>query len=593
MQLPPYATGSSLSVWSTSSMGTPAGALTCVHLSSDGAGNLCESSCQHANPLCKLAARTALGQRVCGKGCGLVDPDVQESHVCPFGMEMRKCAIEAGVGQSAWLGRRFTQAETMHRMFEMLIAQGIAEREILTSLPSNPVCPAEQLSRAVEAQGGERAQAHQEERPAEPLREQQEPVAKKTALRFPARHASDETTGDAEEWVRPMSLKNLPDQGEAHMTPEPRPIQTPGTKSKVDAPASTNETSHESAWNIFEFLEQLHALMSSAKTPAAACSRFLHAVAGVMPHREMAVYLVDAEGGDPVLEALVDSHGKESPKLKPHACRLAPHELGHQAVMRQEILVANEAGETDVYSGRWEKFSRLALPFPQSGDGSHGVWVIEGIGAMPEQMGPDPVRVMRLEADMLSARLDQLRHRESTEASQRALRISAKAEYVKFLEDLEVETVRADRLKTALTVCCLKLDRHSRHEGTLPALEITKSLQNMLRPYDRLQVAQQMDYGWYLVLPSAEAFDLKELTDRFSGVVEDTVDRFGGFEELGCELGIGVSILGKDAKSGLEMIEHAQLASQYSIFPERKHAWMLYDAEHMDERKAISATNMV
>ncbi len=101
---------------------------------------------RHENPFCVLAARTTLGARFCGRGCGIAGEE--REHACPFGLEMRRAADRAADGSGRWVGRRFTSARALHLGLDLLTAEGIDPEHALAHLPDNPIVTAPELDEA-------------------------------------------------------------------------------------------------------------------------------------------------------------------------------------------------------------------------------------------------------------------------------------------------------------------------------------------------------------------------------------------------------------------------------------------------------------
>lgn len=443
------------------------------------------------NPFCTLAARTAVGTRVCGHGCGLVAPGGAEEHVCPFGLIMRR-AEEAGEdGADWWLGRRFPTVRAMHHGLDQLIAEGISEEKILSHLPPNPITTWEELR-----------------------------AAKRQTSALPA----------------------------------------PGGS----APAAGEEFGLS---DLLEYLEQVHSLLATAHRPETICERFLRAIAAAVPFDEMAIYLRATDGSqDWVIAASVDVGPSAPAEPRAQPCRLAPDSLGWQAAEQRRIM-AERAGQADLLQGEFEGPGSLAIPLPVGGGTVLGVWLAHQSAQVElSPMGGDAARFMRLLAELLAARLQQVEMARRQMAIVRDMAQPATAGETLWgrtdlQEALGPEAARTRRRGHSLALVCLRAHGSAALDA-LPEEELTRQFAASLRPYDQMGRWSEARATWVAILPEVGEAEARAVAERLLSVFEDTMDAQGGMEELGLSCRVGIALGGRHEGSARQMIELALGAAE-------------------------------
>lgn len=485
-----------------------------------------EAATREPNLLCRLAARTGAGQFVCGQGCGMKDPAAQAVHACPFGLQMLKVAGEPGAGRSHWIGRRFTSAAAMHKTLEKLLDAGIGENAILDHLPGNPiVTPDELAAGAVEA--------------AAKYKNGVEAIA-------------------------------------------PRAPEGVGSSA-----SPSDETTR--AWNVIEYLEQIQALLQSAKSAGEACTRFLHGMACLLKFREMAIYLDNEDGEGPTLEALVDHAGRENQgrQLRARTCRLEASHLGACAMRQRRIMVEID-GRIEPFVGRFDGFTAMAIPFPGEGE-PLGVWIIKGAGALPLSLGPEPMRLLRLQTDLLAQRLDQIRQSAASERARQALTLAARTDYLCFLDALNTEIARAQRHETSLAVLCI-MARGGEGGEPLPIGDLSRGLRQTLRPYDHMLTAHETAPCWFVAMPLSAGSSDERIAMRMIEHFENLLDAQGGFAECGARLGVGLSQWSVDVVTAMELMEHARSAAAQAMSGDECAKLIIHSSMHMEGAGVMAQT---
>lgn len=454
-----------------------------------------QSDLKYDNPLCLLAARTAAGANVCGQGCGMGEGVPCASHRCPFGLMMIQSPPAPGAASARWVGRRFTDASVMHAALDRLLAAGFDEETILAHLPPNPIATIEELRQAAGLRKDPSAEATHKYPAA---------VVQMTPARTkPARPEPDSRLGD-----------------------------------------------------LLEYFEQVNRLIAGAPGAAAACERFLRAVAAVVPADEMAIYLRGASGSEwPMAANIIGGVARES------ACVLDPDGLGAAAVAQGQVLMTRQ-GNVAPYAGSLEGPCTLALPFPLAGGRPVGVWLAQiGETPSPDALGGDVVRSMRLLAEFLATRLQQIEElfaaRTVPEAPVAAPQpVPAPDPALTLVDKICAEVARGARHEQPFTLLCLRA-RSRASQAELPCEHLTREFAVTLRPYDTLLADPQAAGAWFAVLPYVQDAQARLVAARLMMVFEDVMDAHGGAEEQGARLAVGASIWGADAVDPEEMIVHA------------------------------------
>lgn len=438
-----------------------------------------QTDLKYENPLCRLAARTAAGARVCGQGCGLAEGAASASHVCPFGLMMVQAPPAPGSSLARWVGRRFPDAGTMHEALDRLHDAGFDEEKILSHLPPNPIATLEELRQAA----GSRRE------PAE--------VVRVTPAKA-ARPEPDSRLGD-----------------------------------------------------ILEYFEQVNRLIAGASGAEAACERFLRAVAAVVPFEEMTIYLRGA-GEWPMAAAVTGGAAHEAADS---ACALDPDGLGAAAVAQGQILMSID-GRVAPYAGCLEGPATLALPFPLTGGHPVGVWLARpGETPGPSALGSDVVRSMRILAEFLATRLQQIEELSAARTNPEPP-AAASDPALTLVDKLCAEVARGARHEQPFTLLCLHA-RGRDSQADFPCEHLTREFSVTLRPYDTLLSDPQSPSTWFAVLPYVQEAQARLVAARLMMVFEDVMDAHGGAEEQGVRLAIGASIWGDDAVDPEELIVHA------------------------------------
>jgi GGDEF domain-containing protein len=318
--------------------------------------------------------------------------------------------------------------------------------------------------------------------------------------------------------------------------------------------------------NLLEYLEQVHSLIATANRSATICERFLRVVAAVAPFDEMAIYLREDTGADWVIASSVDCLGASLPQPRPQACRLEPAGAGAAAIAQHRMIVQRD-GQIESFHGEFQGPGMLAIPFPLGSGNVLGVWLASQCDpARVSPLGGDLARFMRLLAELLAARLQQVAPRPAAAnpSLAPAVQPQPKSESQRgwnresLLEALRPEVARAAREGGEVALLCLQVASTSpSRQVHLPKEALTQELARTLRPYDRIALCCEPDQTWGIILPHAREDNARIIAARLQSVFEDFMDACGGMEEQGLQSKVGVSIWSADATSAEQMIDHA------------------------------------
>lgn len=491
------------------------------------------------NPLCKLAALTPLGTTVCNRGCGLAHVKAGEEHICPFGMVMQRVRVKEA-GRTVWIGRRFVDAFALHRALDRLMEAGHREETLLANLPDDPVVAQAELQEA----------------------------AKDYAAMHGGVNEMDAAKRD-----------EAPAQPKAEPLPEPDPVfesfnreaKKPAASEPVAEPAAHPPASRVDY--LLEYMMQVHHLLLSADHPERICDRFLRALGGCLPCDEMAIYLRSIQqdgqiGEELVLAATLDNHTCRPLRPQAQHCRLEPGHLGSEALYLEKVMVERD-GEATILDGDFDGRGRIAVPL---------IWGKDKLGVLvgKSESSPthrplvsEPMRLLRLVAEIMSARLHQVMGlgqgavgpESAEEPRHPGIACWAGAELER---EVQAEVARAQR-KAECTGMLRILLESPQERVTLPIEELSEAIRHVLRPYDRFARYDEKGLGWIALLPDVEDTAAHAVAMRIEAVVEDVLDARGGMEELGIRLGIGGAVLGGDATTGVELIEHAEQAMSRAL----------------------------
>jgi hypothetical protein len=466
--------------------------------------------------------------------CGMTQPAQQNRHVCHFGLTMWQVSAPAGSCVTHWVGRRFTSVHAMHEALDRLIVEGLDEETILAHLPPNPIANEEEIRQAALKLASVGI----------------EPVRGCFASAKPARQASPQAARGSNE-------------------PAVEAEGFPGY--------------HVGNW--LEYLEQVHSLLSTAKRAETIAERFLRTIAAVVPFDDMSVYLQEQKQW--VIAASVDCAGSRPTRPRAQSCYLEPMGLGATAIVQNKIMIEQD-DRRGPFAGEFQGPGTLAIPFPLGSGQPIGVWLARQIDPQRSSLlGADLVRFMRLEAELLAARLQRTIGSEPAETEPAETEILGNPEDgVEWLpvtesaagmaqgeperlpaeelsdlrEALGQAVARANRKHDAVAVLCLKV-ACTAGPVELPVEELTRKISTMLRPYGRLTLFPGPAKDWYLILPTAQESAVRTIAQRMLTTFEDVMDASGGTEERGLQPGIGISFWGVNAAGPDEMVRHAAAAA--------------------------------
>jgi hypothetical protein len=344
------------------------------------------------------------------------------------------------------------------------------------------------------------------------------------------------------------------------------------------------------AQNMVEYIDQVQALLSTARKPSVASERLLRVLAGVVPFHHLSVYLRDdASGGpdaEPVLVASIDLDDSGFDALRPQSCRLEPGSLGAQAFHQGRNLIGREG---EILGLESDPVLPQAVAMVLTADGRPPLGVLlaqRSDGRSTSRIQGDPLALMRLATNLLATRLDRIESIPFGPAPKEQL--APEPAHVTRQEDpvwgkdeligaLAAETARAGR--SGRTLALLSLQAIS-HKGTvaLPLAELTGGFRSLLRPYDQLAVATESTDTWNIILSEADESMARKVAGRLVTIAEDIMDAHGGVEEQGLAVGVGISIGGADATNENQMVEHAWAARAMSLGSNSLQPLQVYDS---------------
>jgi hypothetical protein len=353
---------------------------------------------------------------------------------------------------------------------------------------------------------------------------------------------------------------------------------------------------------IFEFLSQVQRLLSTTADPQALGVRFLKAAGSALPFDRGAIVAALRHGTDPGSLATI-GEGED----------LSAHPLVAR-VLATPCALTESGGAVQPMTETFRGGATLALPLTAGAD-VLGVWIAHWpAGEAVSPLVGEPLRLLRLLADLLAGRLELVRHlRRAPEPVETPIEISAsecvpaetadealqsdlppaafspailRAEAdtadaqwtrARLLDELRPEVARARRLDANVALIQLTL-RGPADGGAAPVEAIASALDRARRLYDRLGTAAGQPASWFFILPQVDRAQARAAATRMQGLVEDVLDSHGGFEEQGYRLGLGISMLGIDAADASQMTVHASAAVEAALASADAEAIRLFDA---------------
>jgi hypothetical protein len=252
------------------------------------------------------------------------------------------------------------------------------------------------------------------------------------------------------------------------------------------------------------------------------------------------------------------------------------------------------------FAGEFKGPGTLAIPFPLGSGQPIGVWLARQIDPQRTALlGADLVRFMRLEAELLAARLQRTAECAPAEteppdspeaaapsppAAQSAAapaqdepeRLPAE-DLSELHEALKKAAARANRKHEGFAMLCLKISCTA-GPVELPVEELTRKFNTMLRPYGRLTLYAGPAKDWYLILPNTQESVARTIAQHMLTTFEDVMDASGGTEERGLQPGIGISFWGVDAASSEELVRNAAEAADQAWLQDGESAIQVCDA---------------
>ena len=317
--------------------------------------------------------------------------------------------------------------------------------------------------------------------------------------------------------------------------------------------------------HLLEYLDQVEALLATADGAPVACERFLRVLAGMAPFDRMSIYLSSQADEAPTRTAFFDRRSNDRVPTPPSQNgRLDPDSIGGVAYAQGRVCTDHEEDSGAPRS--------VAIPLAFGPTG--GVWVAaRRDAALPQtQFKSHYLPLMRWMARILADRLGQLQQAgeqtndlPSTDWQPVPIRTIAPE-----LDAPEADATLEDEiLRHAIgdqPVALLRLQIAAPPDlSELPIAELTSGFRSVLRPLDRLTVADVSAGAWDAVLPEADVPVARSMAAQWITIFEDIMDARGGTEEQGLHLGIGISVLGFDAPTAGRMIDHASAACQAAL----------------------------